>query len=211
MVALYKAAIAVLKSKGASIIEVELLKACRDAGKGEGDVLKYEFKDGVNRYLSSANGKMKTLEDVIAFNNQNEKTAMPFFKQETLITCQAKGDLNSKEYTDALAKSLTSRKIITDLVSTEKLDAFCGVTNGLACCIDLVNGDYDTGPSFSTPAAISGFPHITVPMGFIHALPLGLSFFAEAYSEPKLLSMAYAYEQASKKRMPPEFQQDLLG
>ncbi|MEP6845917.1 MAG: amidase, partial [Panacibacter sp.] len=84
------------------------------------------------------------------------------------------------------------------------------VTNGLACCIDLINGDYDTGFSMSTPAAISGFPHITVPMGFVHGLPIGISFFNTAYTEPQLLSVAYAYEQVSKMRMPPVFKQDLL-
>ncbi len=211
IVTLLKDAIQAMEQSGAVIVEVDLLKRLKDAGDGEFPVLCYEFKDGLNRYLSQANGKVKTLQDVIAFDQQNEKDAMPFFKQETLVTCQAKGDLNTKEYTDALAKSLSSRKIIADLMAQEKLDALSGVTNGLACCIDLINGDYDTGFSLSTPAAIAGFPHITVPMGFVHALPVGLSFFSTAYTEPQLISMAYAYEQSSKKRMPPVFQQNLPG
>jgi amidase len=154
---------------------------------------------------------MKTLKDVIAFNQKNEATAMPYFKQETLESCQKKGGLDSKEYLDALAKSTSSRTIISDLMKKEQLDALCGITNGLACCIDLANGDYDTGFSLSTPAAMAGFPHITVPAGFIHGLPVGISFFSTAYTEPSLLAIAYAYEQASKNRKKPIFQPDLLS
>ncbi len=205
VVKVYKEAIEQLTNLGTTIVEVELMKSLEEIGNAEFQVLLYEFKDGVNNYLKTANHTMKSLSDIIAFDNQNESNAMPFFKQETLINSQAKGDLNSKEYTEALAKTLSSRKIIADLMSKNNLDAVCGVTNGLAGCIDLINGDYDTGFSFSTPAAISGFPHITVPMGFVQDLPIGLSFTATAYSESKLLSMAYAYEQASQKRKAPKF------
>ena len=213
VVDLYKAAIEKLKEQGAIIIELDILKTVRainGIGDAEYTVLLYEFKDGVNKYLSSANSKMKTLQDVIDFNKKNEPSAMPYFKQEILISSQEKGNLKTKEYVDALATSLSSRKVIEDLIKENKLDALCGVTNGLACCIDLANGDYDTGFSFSTPAAISGFPHITVPMGFVHNLPAGISFFSTAYTEPQLLSIAYAYEQASKMRKAPTFQKDLL-
>ncbi|MDQ2753915.1 MAG: amidase family protein, partial [Bacteroidota bacterium] len=213
VVALYKAALQTMKEKGAVIVELDVLKAIHNI-KGISDaeftVLLYEFKDGVNKYLSNANCKMKTLQDVIDYNNLHSSTAMPYFKQETLLAAQQKGDLQSKEYTDALAATLSSRKVITDLMSNNKLDALCGVTNGFACCIDLINGDYDTGFSFSTPAAISGFPHITVPMGFAHYLPVGLSFFSTAYTEPQLLSIAYAYEQASLHRKAPQFVKNLL-
>jgi len=213
IVALYNAAIQKMKDNGAEIIEVDLLKNIHDiknVGDAEFTVLLYEFKDGVNKYLASANSSMKTLADVIEFNKQHEDKAMPYFKQEILIQANDKGDLNSKEYTDALAATLSSRQIITDMMKQNNLDALCGVTNGLACCIDLVNGDYDTGFSFSTPAAISGFPHITVPMGFVHDLPIGISFFATAYTEPQLLIIAYAYEQATKVRKAPAFKKDLL-
>ncbi len=213
VVALYKDAIGTMKDKGAVIVELDILKAIRNipkVGDAEFLVLLYEFKDGVNKYLATANSKMKQLGDVIDFNNQNASTAMPYFKQETLIAAQQKGDLQSKEYVDALATTLSSRKVIADIISSNKLDALCGVTNGLACCIDLINGDYDTGFSFSTPAAIAGFPHITVPMGFVHHLPVGISFFSTAYTEPQLLSLAYAYEQASFHRKAPEFVKDLL-
>ena len=205
IVAVFKEAVQQLTSLGATIVEVDVIKSLDEIGNAEFQVLLYEFKDGLNNYLNTANNKMKSLEDIIAFDKMNEAIAMPFFKQETLINSQQKGNLSSKEYTDALAKTLSSRKIITDLMNKNNLDALCGVTNGLAGCIDLINGDYDTGFSFSTPAAISGFPHITVPMGFIQELPIGISFMATAYTESKLLSMAYGYEQASKKRKAPKF------
>jgi amidase len=153
---------------------------------------------------------MKSLQDVIDFNLKNEARTMPYFKQETLISSQAKGDLKTKEYTDALAKSLGARTLIGNLVKEQQLDALCGVTNGPACCIDLVNGDYDTGFSLSTPAAVAGFPHITVPMGFVHELPVGISFFGMPYTEPALLGIAYAYEQASLTRKKPLFKSNLL-
>jgi len=205
VVGLYKQAIDVLKNQGATIVEVELLKATKDAGSGEFTVLQYEFKDGLNRYLQNENGRVKTLKDVIEFNKQNEAAAMPFFKQEILEMCEEKGDLNSSEYKEALYKTLRTRLIIDDIIADNKLDAICGVTSGLSWCIDLINGDYDTGFSYSTPAAMAGYPHITVPMGLVHGLPLGLSFVGGAYTEPQLLTLAYAYEQATRKRVPPTF------
>ena len=211
IVSLLKKAMELMVKQGALIVEIDLMKSIGELSGAEFTVLQYEFKDGVNKYLAAANGKMKSLQDVIDFNLKNESRAMPFFKQETLISSQAKGNLDSKEYTDALAKSLSSRTIITNLMKENKLDALAGVTNGLACCIDLINGDYDTGFSLSSPAAMAGFPHITVPMGFVHSLPVGISFFSDAYSEASLLGIAYAYEQASKKRKKPDFKVDLLG
>ncbi len=205
IVALLKKAIQIMTKMGATIVEVDLVKSLKEIGDAETQVLLYEFKDGLNRYLASSNSKMRSLDDVIAFNKQNEATAMPFFKQETLITSQGKGDLKSKEYLDALSKTLSSRKIIADSMIQNNLDALSGVTNGLACCIDLINGDYDTGFSLSTPAAIAGFPHITVPMGFVQELPIGISFFGTAYSESKLISIAYSYEQATNNRRMPKF------
>lgn len=205
IVDVFKAAIDVLKNQGATVIEIELQKALSDMGNAEFLVLQYEFKDGVNKYLANANAKVKSLKDVIDFNKQNEATAMPFFKQETLEMCEAKGDLNSSEYKEALSKTLRTRLIIDDIISDNKLNAICGITNGLSWCIDLINGDYDTGFSYSTPAAMAGYPHITVPMGAVHNLPIGLSFVGTAYTESQIISLAYAYEQATKKRMPPSF------
>lgn len=205
MVGLYQQSIEVLKSQGATILEVEVLKSIKEAGEAEFTVLQYEFKDGVNHYLSTANAKVKSLADVIAFNKQNEATAMPYFKQETLESCNEKPGLDSKEYTEALKKTLHTRKIIDDMLSKDKLDAIGGTSIGLAGCIDLINGDYDTGFYFCPPAAMAGYPHITVPMGTVHELPAGFSFIAGAYKEAELIKIAYAFEQASKKRLPPKF------
>jgi len=205
MVGLYKGAIDVLKSQGATIVEVELVKKTREADPAELTVFKYEFKDGVNHYLSMANAKVKSLAEVIAFNKQNETTAMPFFKQEILEMCEEKKGLDSKEYTDALKKTLQSRSIIDDMMQHEKLDAIAGTSIGLAGCIDLINGDYDTGFYFCPPAAMAGYPHITVPMGTVHDLPAGFSFIAGAYKEAELITIAYAFEQATKKRVAPKF------
>jgi amidase len=205
-------AIETLRSKGAIVTEVDLYKDLRLQGDAEFTVLLYEFKDGLNKYLSKANSKIKNLADVIAFNKQNEEKAMPFFKQETLELAQKKGGLDSKEYLDALKKSQTgSRTSIDKIMKANQLDAIIGPTNGFAVCIDLVNGDYDNGFSFSSPAAKAGYPHITVPMGSWHELPMGLSFFGAPYTEPELIKMAYAYEQASKKRTAPNFLPYLLG
>ncbi|MGN6353748.1 MAG: amidase [Parafilimonas sp.] len=205
VVDIYKSAVDILKQQGAVIVEIELKKALSDLNDAEFTVLQYEFKDGVNKYLSSANAKIKTLKEVIDFNKHNEAAAMPFFKQEILEMCEAKGDLNSGEYKEALYKNLSSRLIIDNILSEYKLDAICGVTNGLSWCIDLINGDYDVGFFYSTPAAISGYPHITVPMGLVHHLPIGLSFIGGAYTEPQLISMAYSFEQVTKKRIAPTF------
>ncbi|MDP4150059.1 MAG: amidase [Bacteroidota bacterium] len=205
VVALFQASIDLLKAQGATIVEVELVKQLNDAGSVEGLILQYEFKDGLNRYLATAGARPKSLADIIAFNKENAKKAMPYFKQETLERSETRGGLDSAEYTDALKKLLTTRKIIDDLLQQEKLDAIAATTNGLACCIDLASGDYRTGFSFSSPAAMAGYPHITVPMGLVFGLPVGMSFVGAAWSEPELLKMAYAFEQASKGRTPPSF------
>ncbi|MEO9022550.1 MAG: amidase [Ginsengibacter sp.] len=205
VVALLQKTIGLLKEKGATIVEVALLKEMGPLNSAEFKVLQYEFKDGLNKYLSTSNAKVRSLSEVIDFNERNKDKAMPFFKQEILISSNAKGSLDSKEYKEALVKSTSARGIIDNLMQQNKLDALCGVTNGLACCIDLVNGDYDTGFSFSSPAAMAGYPHITVPMGFVHHLPVGFSFMGAAYNEHELIKMAYAFEQASKNRKVPEF------
>ncbi len=205
MVGLYQQAIDLLKTQGATIVEVDLLEKIKIAASAELTVLQYEFKDGVDRYLSTANAKVKSLKEVIAFNKDNEAKAMPYFKQETLVICDTKTGLDNKEYTDALKKTLSTRKIIDDMMSKDKLDAIAGTSIGLACCIDLVNGDYDTGFYFCPPAAMAGYPHITVPMGNVFELPAGLSFIAGPYQEGEIIKMAYAFEQASKKRAAPKF------
>ena len=206
--ALLQDAIAVLKSKGATIVEVEIIKKMRELGDSEFKVLQYEFKEGLNKYLAQNKGQVKSLKELIAFNKQNEDKAMPYFKQEILDSSEELGDLTSKEYKEALSKNLTtSRSIIQTVMQENNLQAISGPTYGPSWCIDLINGDSSSssGYSLSSPAAISGFPHITVPMGQVDGLPIGLSFFGNAYTEPELIKLAYAYEQASKKRVPPTF------
>jgi amidase len=211
VVGLFNQAIGLLKQQGATIIEIELLKETGKLGDAELTVLKYEFKDGVNKYLAAANAPVKTLADVIAFNKQNEARAMPWFKQEILESSQEKGGLDSKEYRDALAKSTHARKLIDGMMKQHELDAICGTSIGPANCIDLVNGDYDVGFYFCPPPAMAGYPHITVPMGAVHDLPIGISFFSRAYDEGGILKIAYAYEQASKKRKAPMFRPGVGG
>lgn len=207
VVKLLRKTVALLKVKGATVVEVDLVKPIHAIGEAENIILHYEFKDGLNKYLAGANAKVKSLKEVIAYNKENEAETMPFFKQETLIISDKKGGLDSKEYKAALAKSVSSRQIIDKLLGQHKLDAICGTTNGLAGCIDIINGDYYTGFSFSSPAAMAGYPHITVPMGFIHELPVGFSFLGTAYSEPELITLAFAFEQATMMRQPPKFLQ----
>lgn len=205
VVGLYQQAIGVLKAQGAVIVEVELVKAVDALGHVGFTVLQYEFRDGLNRYLAGAGAGPKSLADIIAFNKANEARVMPYFRQEILESSEQKGGLDSKEYVEALKKSTSTRGIIDGLMREQQLDAICGTTNGTACCIDLIDGDYDTGFSFSTPAAMAGYPHITIPMGSVQGLPLGFSFIGGAYQEPALLGMAYSLEQAMSKRVPPRF------
>lgn len=210
VIALLQKTINLLKENGAIIVEVELMKMITPLNEAEFKVLQYEFKDGLNKYLSTSNAKVKSLKEVIDFDDQNPEKTMPFFKQEILISSNEKGRLDSQEYKDALAKSTSAREIIDKMLKENKLDALCGTTNGLACCIDLANGDYDTGFTFSSPAAMAGYPHITVPMGRIHNLPIGFSFVGAAYDEHELIKMAYAFEQISTERKSPEFIAEII-
>lgn len=205
VVALYQANIELMKKMGATVIEVELLRKCREAGNFETAVLQFEFKDGVNKYLATANAPVKTLSEVIAWNRQHEKEAMPYFKQETLEACDKRAGLDSPDYQKAVAKTTSCRGVIDSLMKENQLDAIASTSIGPANLIDLVNGDYDTGFYFCPPAAMAGYPHITVPMGTVHDLPIGLSFIAGAWQEPVVIALGYAFEQASKQRKEPEF------
>jgi amidase len=205
VVALYQDALDTLRNQGATLVELDVLSATDPLGDAEYTILQYEFKDGVNRYLASTNAKVKTLAEVIAFNKANESKAMPYFKQEILESCEAMGPLTDKVYTDALSKTLKSRKILDDLLKKHQLDAIVGTSIGLPNLTDLANGDQATGFYFCPPAAMSGYPHITIPMGKWHDLPVGLSMIAGAYREGVLIGLGYAYEQATMKREAPKF------
>jgi amidase len=209
--ALLENAITILKQKGATIIEIDYIDKINALGEAEFEVLQYEFKEGLNHYLSSANAKVKSLNDVIDFNLANEDRAMPYFKQETLESSNLKLGLEDKVYKDALNKSFNGSKKILDSVFYEnKLDAICGITMGPSCSIDVIYGDRWGGYSLTMPAAVSGYPHITVPGGKVYDLPVGISFFGTSYSEPKLIGIAFAYEQASKNRIKPAFKKSFL-
>ncbi|MGO4903982.1 amidase [Flavobacterium sp. W20_MBD1_R3] len=209
--ALLNDAVNLLKKQGAVIIEIEYFDKINALGQAEFEVLQYEFKEGLNSYLATANAKVKTLKEVIDFNAANEDLAMPYFKQETLESSNAKKGLDDKTYLEALAVSFEgSKSVLNAVFIANKLDAICGITMGPACSIDMIYGDRWGGYSLTTPAAASGYPHITVPSGVAYDLPVGLSFFGMPYTEGKLIGLGYAYEQASKKRLKPVFKRSFL-
>lgn len=200
-----------MKKAGAELIDVEL-DNINQYNQEEYEVLLYEFKHGLNKYLSTCRFPIvKTLEDVIAFNKQYNDLEMPWFNQEIFEMANEKGELTDKEYLDALkkCKELAGKKGIDSTLKKNKLDVLIAPTNGPAWNIDLVNGDHFGGGS-SSPAAVAGYPNITVPAGFVHSLPIGISFFAEAFSERKIIQMAYAYEQATKHRRSPEYYSTIM-
>ena len=211
MAVLIKKAIDVLKQQGAEIIEVDYFEKISKIGDAEFDLMKYEFKDGLNKYLSTANANVKTLSDVIAFNKANEDKAMPFFKQETLEASDKKEGLDSKGYKETFEKChTTSKRIIDEVIKQHRLDAICGLTMGPACSIDMIYGDRWGDVFLTQPAATSGYPHISVPGGLVYALPVGISFFGPAYSEGLLLGIAFAFEQATKNRVKPDYRKAFL-
>jgi amidase len=171
-------------------------------------VLQYEFKTDLNKYLAGLGPStpVKTLLDIIEFNERNRDKEMPFFGQEVFVKAQGRGPLTDKAYVDALEKNhkLARNEGIDAVMNEHKLDAIVSPTTGPAQRTDLVYGDRDSG-GCTTPAAVAGYPHITVPAGDVFGLPVGLSFFGRAYSEPMLLKYAFAFEQATKARKAPRF------
>ena len=209
---LLQKALETMKAKGATIVEVDLLSVSRKIGDSEYKVLQYEFKDGLNKYLKTANAKVKSLKEVIDFNLKNEAKAMPFFKQEILEMSEKLGGLDSKEYLEALAKyHPIIQKYMDNLLKDNKLDAICGPATGAAWCNDLVNGDSWSGYGAYGPAAMAGYPSVTIPMGAINGLPIGLSFMGKAWDEGNLIGLGYAFEQATKGRTVPKFLKNLGG
>jgi amidase len=201
-------AIAAMKDQGAVIVDPAEIETFKQMGDGEFDVLLYEFKADLNAYLSALGPKapVHSLKEIIVFNEKHAREEMPYFGQETFIKAEAKGPLSSSEYQKALVKcrTLSGEKGIDATMEKYKLDALVAPTGAPAWTTDLVNGDHDTGGS-SGPAAIAGYPHVTVPAGYVFGLPVGISFFGRAWSEPTLIKLAYAFEQATKFRKPPKF------
>ncbi|MGI4738805.1 MAG: amidase [Janthinobacterium lividum] len=204
---LLRKAVADLKAQGATVVEVDVRTATQPIGEAEFDVLLYEFKDGVNKYLAGTKAPVKTLADVIAFNKANAAKAMPFFQQEILEQAEKTDGLGSDKYKTSLRKVVdTSRAALDAALKTDGgLAGIVAITTGPAACIDLVNGEYNTGPGYAGAAAMAGYPHLTLPMGYVHGLPIGLSFVGAPYKEAELLALGYAYEQATKHRKAPEF------
>jgi amidase len=210
--ALFKQAVEVLKKKGAEIIEDVKFENNQKWGNPSYQVLLYEFKADLNKYLAEhQNAKVKSLEEIIEFNKTNADREMPWFNQEIFEEAQKKGDLGSEAYLEALknSKLYAGKEGIDKVMEDNRLDAVIAQTNGPAWTIDWLNGDHFSGGS-SSPAAISGYPNITVPMGFVEGLPVGISFFGKAWSEPTLLKIAYVFEQATKHRKTPEFSKTLI-
>jgi len=194
-----------LQKLGAELIDVEFPNFGK-FGDDEYEVLLYEFKADLNKYLKARGGKHDSLEKLIMFNNHHADKSMPYFKQEIFEKAQAKGDLTERAYQLALLRSkvLTQDEGIDHVADEHKLDAFVAPSNAQAWLIDLVQGDSprEYVGSSSMPA-VSGYPNITVPSGILNSMPIGMSFFGKAFTEPRLIGIAYAWEQASKARRKP--------
>jgi amidase len=200
-------AISAMKSAGATIVDPADLESHGKFDESELTVLLYELKADLNAYLAGrTDSQVKTLADVIAFNDKNKEKEMPYFGQDLLIKAQEKGPLTEKEYLDALASNhrLAREQGIDGVMNKHHLDALVAPTGGPAWLTDLANGDHVTGGS-SNAAAVAGYPNINVPAGWVFGLPVGISFFGRAWSEPALLKIAYGFEQLTKVRKPPQF------
>jgi len=202
--AVFNQSIETIRASGAEIVDpIELDVA--DMWDAEDEVLNYEFKADLNAYLQNSGAPVKSLEDVIRFNTKNAAAVMPFFGQELMEAAQKKGPLSDDAYLYALAESKRiSQTVIDAALKTNSLDAIIAPANSPAWLTDHVNGDVGFGLSSSSYAAVSGYPSVTVPAGFVQDLPIGVSFIAGAYSDKQLIEMAYAFEQASKARRAPK-------
>ena len=202
-----------MENLGAIIVDPAIIEFPDEIDDAEFLALLYEFKADLNTYLATLPHSLPvhSLQELIAYNSANKKTMMPFFNQEILEMANDKDTLESEEYLTALrkCKEIAQEHGIDATLTTNNLDAIVAPTGGPAWPIDLINGDHFTGSSTS-PAAISGYPSITIPMGYVFDLPVGISFIGKKFTEDKLLGFAYALEQSIKVRKPPSFLPTLM-
>ncbi|MEO8751860.1 MAG: amidase [Casimicrobiaceae bacterium] len=200
-------AIAAMKNAGAVVIDPVKIAHQDKLGDAELTILLYEFKAGLDAYLAALGpaASVHSMRELIDYNERNAAREMPYFAQERLVEAQKKGPLTDAAYRKAVAKirKFSRGEGIDATIARHRLDAIVAPTGSPAWPTDYINGDHEFG--CSQAAAVAGYPHITVPAGFVFGLPVGTSFFASAYSEPTLIRLAYAFEQATKARRPPQF------
>ncbi|MFQ5742180.1 MAG: amidase [Acidobacteriota bacterium] len=205
---LMDASIETMSRLGAEIVDPANMETAGKFDDSEFEVLLYEFKADLNKYLAGRGPDVpvRSLQAIIDFNERNRDREMPYFGQEIMLMAEEKGPLSEQKYVNALAANhrLARDEGIDALIRQHRLDAIVAPTEGPPWTTDLVNGDHFSGGS-SSPAAVAGYPDITVPAGYVWGLPVGISFFGAAYSEPTLLKLAYAFEQATKVRRAPRF------
>ena len=202
---LFDAALGAMRDAGAVIVDSLAVRAA-PAWAAEFTILLYEFKSDLNRYLAARSGRLpvSSLEQLIEFNERERARSMPFFGQDLFRSSEQKGALSDTAYQNALKVARLAATALDSIMKQHRLDAVVAPTGGPPWLIDLVTGDHFLGGS-SSIAAVSGYPNITVPMGYVFGLPVGISFFASAWSEPTLLRLAFAYERRTRHRVAPRF------
>jgi amidase len=207
----FAAALDLMRQHGATIVDPADIETAGKTDDSEFELLLYEFKADLNAYLAGVEPSIgiKSLADVMAFNTKNAARELRYFGQEIMEQAEKKGPLTEKKYLADLANNrrLMGAQGIDATIAKYKLDAIVAPTQGPAWLIDLVNGDAGGGGSFTAPAAVAGYPHVTVPMGQVRGLPVGVSFVGRAWSEATLLKLAYAFEQAAPARRKPTFEE----
>jgi amidase len=205
---LFDEALAEIKRRGAEVVDPADVPNVKELGDPEFEALLYEFKAGLNAYLASLGPEapVKTLAEAIAFDDRNKDREMPYFGQEIFLQAEEKGPLTTPAYRKALEKCgrLSRAEGLDAILDKNRLDGLVAPTGAPAWVTDPVDGDHFVGGN-STPAAVAGYPTVTVPMGFVFGLPVGLSFIGRAWSEATLVRLAFAFEQATRHRRPPRF------